>query len=135
MSTVKVVNFRHPSASLDNAVLDSSGGMKLGGAYKQSAQAMSALDVDCSAGNYFTKSISSSSTITFSNIPASGQAVSFTVALTLTGTGTAITWPSSVKWNTDTAPSLTDARTHLFIFSTSDGGTTVRGAALTDYTA
>lgn len=135
MSTVKVVSFRHTSASADNITLDSNGGMLLGGAYKQDAQAMAALDVDLSTGNYFTKSISTSSTITFSNIPSSGSAVSWTMAVTCTGTSTAITWPTAVKWNEDTAPTLTDAKTHLFIFSTSDGGTIIRGAALVDYTA
>ena len=110
-------------------------GLSVDGPYEQTAEAMAALDVDCSTGNYFTKSISTSSTITFSNIPASGTVFGFTLELALTGTGTAITWPAAVKWNTDTAPTLTDARTHLFMFTTSDGGTTIRGAALVDYTA
>ena len=113
-------------------------GLAVDGPYKQVAEAMSALDVDCSTGNYFTKSISSNSTITFSNIPASGTVCAFTLELSLTGSSTTITWPSSVYWNNDagqTAPTLTDARKHLFTFITSDGGTTVRGAALTNYTA
>jgi len=114
-----------------------SAGLSVDGPYEQTAEAMAALDVDCSSGNYFTKSISTSSTITFSNIPSSGTAFAFTLELTLTGSSTAITWPSSVYWNGDagqTAPTLTDARTHLFIFVTSDGGTTVRGSSLVDYT-
>lgn len=110
-------------------------GFSIDGPYEQTAEAMAALDVDCSTGNYFTKAISTSSTITFSNIPASGTVFGFTLELTLTGTGTAITWPTEVKWNADTAPTLTDAKTHLFMFTTSDGGTTIRGAALVDYTA
>ena len=109
--------------------------INVSGRYEQAADTMAALDVDCSAGNYFKKSISTSSTITFSNIPSTGTAFSFTLELTLTGASTAITFPAAVKWNGDTAPTLTDARTHLFFFSTSDGGTTIRGAALVDYTA
>ena len=110
-------------------------GLSVDGPYEQAAEAMAALDVDCSTGNYFTKAISTSSTITFSNIPATGTVFGFTLELTLTGASTAITWPAAVKWNSDTAPTLTDARTHLFMFTTSDGGTTIRGAALVDYTA
>lgn len=110
-------------------------GLSIDGPYEQAAEAMAALDVDCSTGNYFTKAISTSSTITFSNIPSTGTVFGFTLELTLTGAGTAITWPTEVRWNADTAPTLTDAKTHLFMFTTSDGGTTIRGAALIDYTA
>lgn len=110
-------------------------GLSVDGPYEQAAEAIAALDVDCSTGNYFTKSISTSSTITFSNIPTSGTVFGFTLELTLTGTGTVITWPTAVKWNADTAPTLTDAKTHLFMFVTSDGGTTIRGSALVDYAA
>jgi len=113
-------------------------GLAVDGPYKQAAETMAALNVDCATGNYFKKSISSNSTITFSNIPASGTVCAFTLELSLTGSSTTITWPSSVYWNNDagqTAPTLTDARKHLFTFITSDGGTTVRGAALVNYTA
>ena len=118
-------------------------GLSVDGAYEQTAEAVAALDIDLSTGNYFTKSISTSSTVTFSNPPASGTVGSFMLQLTLTGASTAITWPNgtggqgTVYWNGDagtTAPTLTDARTHLFLFVTSDGGTTYRGAVLKDYT-
>jgi hypothetical protein len=109
-------------------------GVSLDGPFEQASEAVSALDVDCSAGNYFTKAISSNSTFTFSNIPTSGTAYSFTLEVDVTGTSTTITWPASVKWTADTAPSLTDTKTHLFMFVTNDGGTTWRGAALVDYT-
>jgi len=113
-------------------------GLSVDGAYEQAAEAVAALDIDLSTGNYFTKSISTSSTVTFSNPPTSGTVGSFTLELALTGASTAITWPSSVYWNGDagqTAPTLVDSRTHLFMFVTSDGGTTYRGAVLKDYTA
>ena len=121
-----------------NGTADVAGAFNIDGPYKQVAETISALDVDCSTGNYFKKSISSNSTITFSNIPSSGTVCAFTLELSLTGSSTTITWPSSVYWNNDagqTAPTLTDARKHLFTFVTSDGGTTVRGAALLNYTA
>ena len=114
------------------------GGLAVDGRYSQVAEAVSALDIDLSTGNYFTKSISTSSTVTFSNPPASGTVGSFILQLTLTGTGTSITWPSSVYWNGDVgqqAPALIDTRTHLFMFVTSDGGTKYRGAVLSNYTS
>lgn len=100
------------------------------GTIAQNVVAMAALDVDCSAGNYFTKTINADSTFTFSNVPAS-RAYSF--VLELTHTSGTVTWPSSVKFPADTAPTLTTGKTHLFVFETNDGGTRFRGAALVDY--
>ena len=101
------------------------------GAYKQTIQAVSALDIDCSTGNYFTKTITTGTNVfTFSNAPAS-RAYSFTLELTHTG-GTA-EWPSSVKWPADTAPTLNTGVTHLLMFVTDDGGTRWRAAALANY--
>ena len=106
-------------------------GLSVDGPYKQAAEAVGALDIDLSTGNYFTKTINADSTFTFSNPPASGTAGSFTLELTHTS-GT-VTWPSSVKFPADTAPTLTAGKTHLFVFVTDDGGTRYRGAALADY--
>ena len=91
---------------------------------------MAALSVDCSAGNYFTKTINGASTFTFDSVPAS-RAYAF--ALELTHTSGAVTWPTTVKWPADTAPTLTAGKTHIFIFVTDDGGTRWRGASLVDY--
>jgi len=93
--------------------------------------AVSALEIDCNTSNYFTKTISGNSTFTFVNPAASGTATAFTLELTHSS-GT-ITWPTSVKWNSDTAPSLTTSKTHLFMFVSVNNGTTWRGAALVDY--
>lgn len=106
-------------------------GLTVDGPYKQIAEAVGALDIDLSLGNYFTKTINANSTFTFSNPPASGTAGSFTLELTHTS-GT-VTWPASVKFPLDTAPTLTAGKTHLFVFVTDDGGTRYRGAALADY--
>jgi hypothetical protein len=100
------------------------------GSYRGNLVAVAALDIDCSAGNYFTKTINANSTFTFSNAPASR---SYAFALELTHTSGTITWPTSVKWPKDTAPTLTTGKTHIFIFVTDDGGTRWRGAALVDY--
>jgi hypothetical protein len=104
--------------------------LDLDGNYASNITAMGALDVDCSTANYFTKTINGASTFTFSNPPAS-RAYAF--ALELTHTSGTITWPTTVKWPKDTAPTLTTGKTHIFIFVTDDGGTRWRGASLVDY--
>lgn len=97
---------------------------------KAPVTAMAALAVDCSLSTYFTKTIAGNSTFTFTNVP-SDRAFGFTLELTHTS-GT-VTWPASVKWPQDTAPTLTTGKTHLFTFVTDDGGTRWRGAALVDF--
>ena len=113
------------------AVVD---GITIDGAYEQVAEAVGALEIDCSTGNYFTKTISGNSTFTFANPAASGSVTAFTLELTHSS-GT-ITWPSSVVWNGGvgkTAPTVTAGKTHLFMFVTDDAGSTYRGSALVDY--
>jgi hypothetical protein len=104
--------------------------LDLNGNYAGNITAVAALDIDCSTANYFTKTIAGNSTFTFSNPPSSR---SFAFALELTHTSGAITWPTTVKWPKDTAPTLTTGKTHIFIFVTDDGGTRWRGASLVDY--
>ena len=105
-------------------------GVSVTGPYKENITAMGALEVDCSTGNYFTKTISGNSTFTFANVPT-GCAYAFTLELTHSS-GT-VTWPASVKFPADTAPTLTTGKTHLFMFITDDGGTRFRGSSLVDY--
>jgi hypothetical protein len=100
------------------------------GQYKGSVTAVSLLDIDCSQGNYFTKTISGNSTFTFSNVPSGAYGVMIEVENT---SGT-ITWPAEVKFPNDTAPTLLTGKTHLFIFVTDDSGTRWRGVAAVNYT-
>jgi len=104
----------------------------LAGRYAQVFVSVPSLDIDCSQGNYFIKSISSTSTFTFSNIPPS-RAYAFTLELTTTGSPS-INWPTGVRWPSGTGPVLGSSKTHLFIFVTDDGGTIWRGSSLVDYT-
>ena len=122
---------KNDTANTFTALQTLNAGLSVDGSYKQAAEAVSALDIDLSTGNYFTKTINGNSTFTFSNPPSSGTVGSFTLELTHTS-GT-VTWPSSVKFPADTAPTLTAGKTHLFIFVTDDGGSRYRGAALADY--
>jgi hypothetical protein len=100
------------------------------GQYKGSVTAVSALDIDCSLGNYFTKTISSNSTFTFSNVPSGAYAF----ALEIENTSGTITWPASVTWPNDNAPGLSTGKSHLFVFVTDDGGTRWRAMAQVNYT-
>jgi hypothetical protein len=103
------------------------------GSVRQSAQAVSALDIDCSSGNYFTKTINGGSTFTFSNVPASGKAFGFILRLTVTSGAAA--WPAAVIWPGGVAPTLATSKTHLLVFTTDDSGTTWRGASIVDYSS
>ena len=85
--------------------------------------AMGANDMDLSAGEYFSKTISGNTTLTFSNIP-SGYC-GWVLEITNGGSAT-VTWPASVKWGGGVAAVLTTAGVDILVFTTDDGGTTVR---------
>jgi hypothetical protein len=102
------------------------------GVVRGNVTAVSVLNVDCSQGNYFTKTITTgTNTFTFGSVPS--QAFSFVLELNQVG-GT-VAWPASVYWPNNTTPSLTPGRVHVFVFITSNGGTVFHGAALTNYLA
>ena len=105
--------------------------LSVAGHYSEDVHAVSAEDIVCSDGNYFTKTITGVSTFTFSNVP-SNKAYAFT--LELTHTAGSINWPATVKWPNDSAPALTAGKTHLFMFVTDDSGTRWRGSSLVNYT-
>ena len=89
--------------------------------------------IDCSAGNYFKKTVTGATAFTFTNVP-SGTAYFLTIEIECNGSN-AVTWPTpNVKWPADTAPTITDGKTTLFMFVTDDGGTRWRGSSLADYT-
>jgi hypothetical protein len=95
-------------------------------AYKETKVAVAALNIDLATGNYFTKTISTASTFTVSNIPTTGSVASFVLDLTNGGTGT-ITWWSGMKWVAGTAPTLTASGRDVLAFFTHDAGTTWSG--------
>ena len=105
--------------------------LDLSGNFSQNIVAVAALAIDCSLGNYFTKTIAANSTFTITNVPAT-RCFSFTLELGHTS-GT-VTWPASVAWPGSTASTLVTGKTHLFMFVTDDGGTRWRGSYLANYT-
>ena len=117
--------------STDNGAdkLQVNGSAVLAGGLKEARVAMAANDINLLSGNYFTKTISGATTLTVSNVPASGTAASFVLDLT-NGGSAAITWWSGVKWAGGTAPTLTAAGRDCLGFFTHDGGTTWTGLLL-----
>lgn len=91
--------------------------------------AMAANNIDVATGNLFTKTISGATTLTVSNVPASGNVGSFILDLT-NGGSAAITWWSGVKWAGGAAPTLTTTGRDVLGFYTHDGGTTWTGLLL-----
>ena len=87
--------------------------------------AMAAADVDLSAGDVFTVTISAATTLTFSNVPA-GKAATFNLIITNGGAAT-VTWPTSVKWASGTAPTLTESGVDVLTFLPPGGGVTWSG--------
>lgn len=106
-------------------------GGTLSGPVQTNIVAVAALDINCSLGNYFTKTISANSTFTFSSVPTS---TAYSFVLELTHTSGTVTWPTAVQWPAGNAPSLTTGKTHLFVFVTDDGGTRWRGSSSINYT-
>ena len=80
-------------------------------------------------GDNFTHTLSENVTYTFSNPAASGKVSIFSLKVTQDSTARTITWPSSVDWNSATAPTLTTTSggVDVFVFATYDGGTTYYG--------
>lgn len=57
------------------------------------------VNIDCSLGDYFTLAPTANVTsITFSNLPASGKAVSLMIRFTQDTTARTVAWPASFKW-------------------------------------
>ena len=96
---------------------------------KETSTAISASAIDLTLGNYFTKTISGTTTFTISNAASSGTVNSFILQLTNGGSAT-VNWFSGVKWAGGTAPTLTASGYDDIGFFTIDGGTTWQGFVL-----
>jgi len=96
---------------------------------KETRIVMPADAINLAAGNYFTKTITTTTTLTVSNVPTAGTAVSFILDLTNGGSST-VNWWSGVKWAAGAAPSLTISGRDILGFFTHDGGTTWNGVML-----
>jgi hypothetical protein len=124
------------SANLAAAVTDETGSGALVFAttpvitgLREKSAAIAASDIDLSLGNYFTKTISGTTTFTVSNVATSGDVAAFILVLTNGGSAT-VNWFSGVTWNAATPPTLTASGVDILGFFTINGGTTWRGLVL-----
>lgn len=101
-------------------------------AVKETKVAVSASDIDLSLANYFSKTISGTTTFTVSNVPTTGTTASFVLDLTNGGSAT-VNWWSGIKWEGGTAPTLTASGRDVLGFFTHDGGTTWTGVVRKDF--
>lgn len=101
----------------------------VGGGFQETRVAVAASDIDLNSGNYFTRTISGATTLTVSNVPASGTTAAFVLELTNGGSATVNLW-SGIKWAGGTAPTFTASGHDILGFYTHDGGTTWRGFLL-----
>jgi hypothetical protein len=96
---------------------------------KETRVTMGASNIDLDAGNWFTRTISGTTTLTVSNVPASGTAASFILDLTNGGSAT-VNWWSNVRWAGGTPPTLTAAGRDVLGFYTYDAGSNWTGLLL-----
>lgn len=112
------------------ATVDASGNLVMSaGAIREKQSAVAASDINLNTGNYFSKTISGTTTFTVSNTASSGNASSFILDLT-NGGSAVITWWANVKWAGGTAPTLTVSGRDVLGFFTYNGGTTWTGLVL-----
>lgn len=78
--------------------------------------------LDLSTGNVFDMTLSGNTTFTFNNPPASGKAGSFTLIIRQPSTLRTVTFPSSVKWNSDSVPGFVASKVAVLTFVTVNGG-------------
>jgi len=85
----------------------------------------SAVDLDASATNNFeVVPLTATTTISFSNVPTTGEAYACTIEIQ--AAGNTVTWPTGTIWPTATPPILSAGK-DVFVLTTHDGGTTWYG--------
>ena len=89
--------------------------------------------VNVALANYFVCTPAGTTTFVFTGAPVSRDS-SFVIELTNGGAYT-VSFPSTVRWPANTAPTLTSSGKDLLIFSTANTGSTWRASSLIGYTA
>ena len=113
----------------------STNGLSINSTYTEKATSVSissnSLTLPLNSGNLFTCSLNANiTTLTISNTPSSsGVSCGFTLIFTADGTARTITWPASVKWPANTAPTLTSTnnKKDVLSFLSTDNGTSWLG--------
>jgi len=91
-------------------------------------------NINVSYGSYFTANANVNTTWSF-NSPATGNVAQGFILELYNGGGYTLTWPSSVRWPANTAPTLSSNLYDLLMFVTDNNGTVWRGASQIGYTA
>jgi hypothetical protein len=97
--------------------------------YAAVASSSAAVSLNLRTASNFSHDLTENTTISFTNPAASGKVSAATLRIIQGSTARTITWNSSIKWASDTAPTLTttDDGVDIFVFYTVDGGTTYYG--------
>ena len=117
------------SGAIANTTLDVYGGV----AMNVVTLATTSNTVNVALANYFVCTPAGTTTFVFTGVPVSRDS-SFVIELTNGGAYT-VSFPSSVRWPANTAPTLTSSGKDLLIFSTANTGSTWRASSLIGYTA
>jgi len=96
------------------------------GAVYQDINTSSTTTFDLSVSSFFQVTLNANLTISAINNATANVAQSFAIEI-VNGGAYSVTWPGSIRWDGGIAPTLTENRTILFMFYTTDGGTTFRG--------
>ena len=85
------------------------------------AVALSGSEINVTLSAFFTKTISTDTTFTFTGAP-SGKTCAFTLILTNGGAAN-VTWPNNINWMGGQAPTLKETGIDVLTFFTVNGGT------------
>jgi hypothetical protein len=97
---------------------------------RQALNSTATTTLDCSLYNAFVVTLAASiTTLTLSNVPASGNVYTLTLFIVQGAGPYTITWPAAVKWPGASAPTLTTTNGKIDVITlvTYDGGTTWLG--------
>lgn len=108
--------------------LDTTGMVKAVYYRNDSIPTITGTTIDWSKGNILKKTITGTTTFTFSNTTMG----SITVIITSTSGATVINWPGSVIWPAGSTPIQTSNKTDIYTFI-SNGGGSFYGAVIQNY--
>lgn len=97
---------------------------------KEKAQVLVAGTLDLNEGNLFTKTVTSDTTFTLTNISAIPNVVQSFILEITNGGNFIVTWWNNIKWDNGVMPELTVDGVDILGFYTSDNGNTWRGVLL-----
>lgn len=106
------------------------GAINLNGSVKSAIQTVSLQEINCGLSNYFVKTVSSPTTFTVTNVPATGSYV--LVIKVVNGGSAVVQWPNSFKWSKGTAPTLVASGIDIVVAITDNGGTTWMASTIKD---